>query len=90
MVWTKVFLSRQAKKNLQYLLGFSLRLFGHSGSRIVHCAGPHPPRTCFKLVLYNYRIVYAVYVNSSGHYYEYIGSCTEQLHTSNVCTGRGG
>ena len=66
---------------------FPLGLFGHSGSRIVHCAGPHPPRTCFSIV---YRIVYAVYVNSSGHYYEYIGSRTEQLHTINVCTGMGG
>ena len=63
---------------------FPLDLFGHSRSRIVHCAGPHPPRPC------SCRIVYDMYVNSSGHYYEYIGSRTEQLHTSNICTGRGG
>ena len=50
-------------------------------------AGPHPPRPCSCIAN---RIVYAMYVNSSGHYYEYIGSHTEQLHASNICTGRGG
>ena len=53
----------------------------------MHCAGPHPPRPCSCIAN---RIVCDMYVNSSGHYYEYIGSHTEQLHTSNICTGRGG
>ena len=27
---------------------FPLDLLGHSKSRIVHCAGPHPPRLCIR------------------------------------------
>ena len=39
--------SWQAKKNGN-LLGFPLDLFGHSKSKIVHHAGPHPPRSCIR------------------------------------------
>ena len=46
------FLAGQKKKKKNYqesycLLGFSsLGSLGHSGSRILHCAGPHPLGSC--------------------------------------------
>ena len=55
---------KKRKKEKKKPVGFfPLDLLGHSRSRIVHCAGPHPPRSCVrKLCNYKYWLLsYSLY-----------------------------
>ena len=53
------FLTGKKKKKKKKPVGFfPLDLFGHSRSRIVHCAGPHPQCVCVIVVASIFMVVY--------------------------------